>query len=235
MFMKDAVAQPPTPNPDPHRANPTAPARLNRVLSVIRKLIDYGKQLAATVQQRAAAPRFALFANSFGATDLAAILARITAGLRRAAALEARLCERAERGRDLTSSPLRLPAVRAPCLPGQVAPPAPQPEPPGPAEDSRLARLPTEEEIANQVRRRPVGAVIVDICLDLGIRPGDCNRAFWDELCHAIIAYGGSLSSYFNAVNTRPSACDSGDLPDHPDSAWPAAPPHLPALATGPP
>ena len=85
------------------------PAAIGRVLNVVRKLIDYGKELAATVQQRAATPGFALFARSFGTADLAVILARITNGLRRAAALEAGLCRRATRGQDLTPTPSACP------------------------------------------------------------------------------------------------------------------------------
>jgi hypothetical protein len=53
---------------------------------------------------------------------------------------------------------------------------------------SAHARLPTEEEIAAEVRRRPVGAVIADICRDLGIAPGRLDPAFWRELSHAVIA-----------------------------------------------
>ena len=98
--------------------------------------------------------------------------------------------------------------------------------------DPRLARLPTEQEIAAEVRRRPVGAVIVDICRDLGIRPGDCDRPFWDELCHAIIAYGGRLAGFFDRLNKRPF---DYDLSDDADPTWPTAPPRPPALATGPP
>src|SRR3954453_900843 len=99
-----AAAQPPTPttDPDPHWAAATVPSAIGRVLSVVRKLIDYGRQLAGAVHSRAAAPDFAVFARPFGTTDLAVILARITCGLRRAAALEAALCRRAARGRDLT-------------------------------------------------------------------------------------------------------------------------------------
>src|SRR5271165_2576136 len=189
--MTDTPSPAPTIAPDPPGANADTPSRLGRVLSLVRKLIDYGKQLVGTVQQRAAAPGFALFARPFGTADLALILARITGGLRRAAALEARLCRRAERGQDLTPSPIRLPAPRGPRRTRQVAPPEPQPA--DQAEDPRLARLPTEAEIAAEVRRRPVGAVIVDICLDLGIEPGHLDRAFWDEINHAIMMYGGSL------------------------------------------
>jgi hypothetical protein len=106
------------------------PGAIGRVLSVVRKLIDYGKELASTIQQRAAAPGFALFARSFGTADLAVILARITNGLRRAAALEARLCRRAARGQDLTPTPIRLPATPGPRAARQVAPPDAAPRTP---------------------------------------------------------------------------------------------------------
>jgi len=213
------------------------PAALGRVLTLVRKLIDYGKQLAGTVQQRAAAPGFALFAKPFGTVDLAVILARIANGLRRAAALEARLCRRAARGRDLTPTPFRMPAARAPRPARQVAPPDAQsePQPADPTQDPRLARLPTEEKIAAEVRRRPVGAVVVDICVDLGIAPGDLDRAFWDELSLAIIDYGGSLAGFFANLHRRLFAVGSGDHPDRANPGWPAAPPRLPAPATGPP
>ena len=199
------------------------PAALGRVLSLVRKLIDYGRQLAGTVQQRAAAPGFALFARPFGTADLAVILARIADGLRRATALEARLCQRAARGRDLTPSPVREPAARGPRPARQVAPPdaQPEPQPADHTEDPRLARLPTEEEIAAEVRRRPVGAVIADICRDLGITPGQFDRAFWDELSHAIIAYGGSLAGFLGNLNKRlfasaPATTPTARTPDGP-------------------
>ncbi len=237
-FMS-AAAQPSAPitDPDPPRAVPTVPGRLNRVLSLVRKLIDFGKHLAGTIQQRAAAPGFPLSATPFSTADLAVILARITSGLRRAAALEAALCRRASRGQDLTPTPFRIPAARAPRPARQVAPPDTQPEP-QPADhpqDPRLARLPTEQEIAAEIRRRPIGAVIVDICHDLGITPGLLDRAFWDELRHAIITYGGSLAGFIGNLNTRVFAFLSGDHTDPADFSWPAAPPRPLAPSTHPP
>ena len=205
--MSDATHSPTEPtDPDPPRAAPPMPTALNRVLSLVRRLIDFGQQLIATAHHRAAAPDFSIFAKPFGAADLATILARITAGLRRAAALETALCQRAAHGQDITPSPFRMPAARKPRAERQVAPPAPQPEPapePTPAQDPRLARLPTAAAIAAEIRRRPIGAVIVSICEDLGITPGQLDRAFWDELCHAIIAYGGSLSGFLGRLNKR--------------------------------
>ena len=225
MFMS-AAAQAPAPTPDPPRVTADMPAAIGRVLSVVRRLIDYGRQLAAKVQQRAAAPGFALFARPFGTADLTVILARIISGLRRAAALETRLCQRAASGRDLV--PIRLPAIRAA---RQSAPPdvPPEPQPVAPTEDPRLARLPTEAEIAAEVRRRPIGAVIVDICRDLGIGPGRLDRAFWEELQRAIILYGGSLVRFVDNL------LDPGRRADDPGPRWPAAAPRSPTPATGPP
>jgi hypothetical protein len=220
-----------TENPDPLRATPAMPAAIGRVLSLVRKLIDFGRQLAVTAQQCAATPGFALFAMPFGTADLAAILARITNGLRRAAALEARLCRRAERGRDLKPSPIRLPAAHG----SHAARPSAEPRPADPTQDPRLALLPTEAEIAAEVRGRPVGAVIADICRDLGIAPGDLDRAFWEELSEVIIAYGGSLAGFIADLNKRVFAFDLGEHADPADPPWPAAPQRLPALATGPP
>jgi len=235
MFLFRSCPPPPSPppqsqTPDPSRATPTVPARLNRVLSLVRKLIDFGKYLASTIQQRAAAPGFA---TPFSTADLALILARITSGLRRAAALEAALCRRADRGQDLTPTPIRMPAARAPRPARQVAPPEPQPA--DHPQDPRLARLPTEQEIAAEIRRRPIGAVIVDICHDLGIAPGQLDRAFWDELRQAIITYGGSLADFIGNLNTRVFAFLSGDHTDPAAPLWPAAPPRPPAPYTHPP
>jgi hypothetical protein len=234
-----AETQPPAPitDPDPHRAGTAMPTAIGRVLLLVRKLIDYGKQLADTVHQRAAAPGFSFFARPFGTADLAVILARITNGLRRAAALEARLCARAARGQNLAPAPIRLPTARVPGPARQEAPPGaqPEPQPAEPAQDPRLARLPTEEEVAAEVRRRPIGAVIVDICCDLGIAPGHLDRAFWDEINHAIIMYGGSLAGFLRDLHKRLFAFGYGDHSDDAEPGWPPAPLQLAAPATGPP
>jgi len=238
MFMSaDAQDAAATTAPDPPRSGADTPSRLGRVLSLVRKLIDYGKQLAATVQQRAAAADFADFARPFGTADLAVILARITNGLRRAAALEARLCRRAARGEDLEIPSIRLPSERESRAAAEIAASdaASTPQITGPTEDPRLARLLTEQEIAAEMRRRPIGAVIVDICCDLGIAPGDLDRAFWDEISEAIILYGGNLLRWTTTLTARMFAFDFGGESGPADPGWPAASSRLPAAATGPP
>ena len=133
--------------------------------------------------------------------------------------------------------PVRLPAIREPRSAWQVAPPVarPEPQPADPTQDPRLAHLPTEQEIAAEVRRRPVGAVIVDICRDLGITPGQFDRASWDELCHAITGYGGNIAGFLVNLNKRLFTFAPDDCPDPADPLWPAAPLRFFAPATGPP
>jgi hypothetical protein len=78
------------------------------LLDLVRRLIDYGKDLAATLQQRNADnPYFAPM--NFGTCDLALILARIIRGVQRAAALQERLTSLAARPeRRPTSSNVRV-------------------------------------------------------------------------------------------------------------------------------
>ncbi len=247
--------------PDPNRA---VPPRIGQVLSLVRTLIVYGKDLADTLRQHAAGPHvlpyFAFVATTFGTSDLALILARITRGLLRAAALEAMLSRRAARGRDLKPTPIRLPSERKPRAAKRAAPPS------RPAEDPCLARLPTPEEILAKDRRRPIGAVLVDICLDLGIVPGQMDHATWDELRRDLILYGGNLATLVFRREGKRRAADprsdprrvgrkseahsaTGDSPGDSPSfnpipltgppifpPWPAPSPQSPAPAcTGPP
>ena len=180
-----AQTNPPDPNPDqPAAAGAPAPAPTSRLLTLLHALIDYGKQLADTLQQRIPATNLIEIVRPFGTLDIAHILARITQGLLRAAALEARLI----------NSPARPPAAPA----AQTAPSrrqsraAPSADRTARAADPRLASLPTPDEIAAEVRSRPVGAVIADICRDLGIIP---SHPLWRELTLAIIANGGNLAA----------------------------------------
>ena len=47
--MPPAAASPPTTQPDPQ------PSRAGRLLALVRKLIDYGKELVATIRERVVA------------------------------------------------------------------------------------------------------------------------------------------------------------------------------------
>jgi hypothetical protein len=212
------------------------PTRIGRVLAVVRMLIGYGKQVAEAVQRRAGQPLLAAGTLPFGTLDPAAILARIACGLRRAAALEARLTGFAARGQDLP-----LPQPTPPTRPSQAAaisrerkPPAPRPRPANRADPDGL---PTAAQIAAEVRRRPVGAVVADICRDLGLLPGQCDRAFWKELSDVITTYGGKLSRWIKVVERRIKhtltlAQNQHDAP--PAASTPHEPPSN-AAATGPP
>ncbi len=193
--MSAAATPTPTAQLDPNPADPSPAAdqgsRAGRLLDLVRKLIDYGKELAGTLRQRAATD-LGFDAFRFGTSDLALILARITRGLHRATALEARFLQDAAR---LDAAPA---ASRAP---SRHRPRAAQPAARRAHEaDTLLARLPTPAQIAAEVRRRPIGAVIADICRDLGIMP---NHPLWRELQHAIIRYGGSLAGLLKDILRR--------------------------------
>jgi hypothetical protein len=198
----------------------TEPSRAGRLLDLVRRLIEYGKELATTLRQSSVTTDLAAAMRPFGTRDIALILARITRGLHRAAALEARLVRGAAR-LDAEPRPRSVPAAAKPASGPrrQAAPPAGSP----------LAHLPTPEQIAAEVRRRPIGAVIADICRDLGIMP---SHPLWREVQLVVIRHGGSLARLVS------------DLIDQalefliPTAAPPAAPlsPQPPSPAcTGPP
>jgi len=193
MTAPPATAQ--THHPDPHQDRPPAadgPKSTGFLLGLVRKLIDYGKQLAATLRQHPPATRFSPIPRHIGTIDLGLLLARIACGLNRAAALEARLLRRArqpeKRPAPTSPSPPRRPRAALPAARRAAA------------ADPDLARLPTAAEIAAEVRRRPVGAVIADICRNFGIVPG---HPLWRELSQAVIANGGNLSALIKRILDR--------------------------------
>jgi len=54
---------------------------------------------------------------------------------------------------------------------------------------------PTLQQLEAQVRRRPLGRTIVDICLDLAVVPGFCTGTFWNELFDIMQCHGGSVAN----------------------------------------
>ncbi len=158
------------------------PSRVGRLLDLVRKLIDYGRELAATLPLRAATD-LASITRCFGTSDIALILASITRGLLRANALEARLLKNAAH-LDAKPNPRAAPAQPKSC----AARPAAQRNA---AADANLAELPTPEQIAAWVGRRPIGAVLAEICRELGILPG---HRLWRELRLEIIREGSNFT-----------------------------------------
>jgi hypothetical protein len=245
MFMAHPPPGPAQASTDPQRASAPAQggSRIGRILGLLGGLITYGKHLAYGLRCCAGTQAFAFRVKPFGTTDLLAILVHIARGLRLADALYQRLARRAAHGRDLIPPKLRMPAplsLRPPPRRVGSNPPRPRRRP---APDD--VTLPTPEELA-ALLHRPLGAVIADICRDLGITPGNVEPELWRELQRAIIEYGGSLSRYLIETNRRVFAFPPAPVahvpaslraeqPTEPVETPQPSPPLLPTLATGPP
>ena len=205
----------PPPDPSQDRAKKPVPQNIADVLTLLHILLAYGRHLAATLEHRAAASGFSVIAQFFGTARVPAILARLSRGLLRLQALELVLLARAARGRDLVFlQPRRRAAHEAqPALP---QPPASQTEPqsPRPAPFRRPetdaapdpANLPTLEQLQAEIRRRPVGRTIADICRDLGVSPSLCEGSFWNALFEAITWYRGNLPKLVKDFRRREAA-----------------------------
>ena len=225
-------ASPPDPQPDrshpttPGQTTParTIPARIAALLHTVRILLGYGRHLAETAPHRAASTDFNAVAACFGTGRLYTILAHLQRGLLRATALERVLLARAARGRDIDFAAPRERAIAAPVAPVAPAatadpsagPPAGQPAEAHAVRKPRRSRpagwndpelfMPTLEELEAQVRRRPLGRTLVEICLDLAVVPGFCTGAFWNELFDSIRLHGGSIASLMQEKLRREEA-----------------------------
>ena len=205
---------------------PTQP-HASRVLNLLRKLIEYGQDLARTVQGRATAATLFTVAVHFGTRDMALILARITRGLRLASALEARLVSRPVRP-DADAVPVRAPADRAIHAPPDRA----KRKHRRAAKRPELPDLPTAEEIAAALRHRPAAAVIADICRDLGIVPA---HPLWGEVMAVLCGHGGNVMKFFKEAMARLLG-SLGAAAAMDAVRWPAPPSHAAAPGgTGPP
>ncbi|MGE0758568.1 MAG: hypothetical protein AB7F89_25285 [Pirellulaceae bacterium] len=197
----------------PTQAKPRPiPGRIGAVLTVLATLITHARHFAATATTRASAPEFATAAAVFGTNHLPTILHRMQRGLLRALALQEYLLARAARGCTLRFAwppCVELqPHHRPPARPAPGPRPAPlHPRRPDPAlldpGDPAASRLPTQEELTAEVRRRPVGRTIAYICMDLGIAPGLCEGEFWNQVEKALRRYGGSLRRLYQVRARR--------------------------------
>jgi hypothetical protein len=192
--MSAPTAAKPDALPDPNPPGEARETRVGRLLALVRKLIDYGRELGATLHGRDPATR----ARHFGTSDIALILARITQGLHRARSLEERLVNNATR-LNAPPRPRTAPAPRKPHTAIQPTDTAAAPDALVPRLDPGIC-LPTPEQIAAEVRRRPIGAVIADICRDLGIMP---NHPLWRELSEVIIREGGNFAVLVKDIITQ--------------------------------
>ena len=228
--------------PDPAMDRPAKPVpeRIAAVLSVVAILTEYGSHLADTIEHRAIWRGFATIAQFFGTAAMPVILAHIRRGIMRAVALEHMLLRRAARGRDLAILARRVHARRAaeptapPAEPATTADAAPQPAeaPPaqqpasrparrtGPEEALSLNSLPSMAQLEAEVRRRPIGRTIVDICRDLGISPSLCDGPFWNRVFMAIHCYRGSLGNIVVEMRRREKRFDKEHW-KHPNLALP--------------
>lgn len=199
---------------DPAQRDPET----GRLLGLVRALLDCGLAMVAALRERnAEAPPVAI-ALRFGTLSLALIITRITRGLMIAEALEARLLRRrppaarpAER-REPTTPRTRRPANRTPK----------RPEIDEAAE--LLGALPSARDIADRIRNRSVGAVIIEICRDLGI---SATHPLWPQIADVIRYHRGNLWRMMCVWRQR--GAERAEL----DVLLATLPGHTPPLAAG--
>ena len=195
MDNADTVSKSDPPAPVSGQADSDAKiSRSGRLLGLVRRLIDYGKELLGNIRQQADAPVPEALGRGFGTLNIALIIARITRGLMIADALDRRVTQNARRlDRADPDSPPPPAAAAADTKPRKTKRPArrsPKPVLDPAADDAALlAALPTAQEIAVRVRRRPIGCVIADICSDLGI---DTAHPLWREVREAFAHHGNA-------------------------------------------
>lgn len=150
-------------------------------LGLVRRIVDFGRDMIATLQAHTATSPPLDIARRFGSLNLALIIA---------AALERRLLHPRPRiaGQVKRAAPTTTPTARAP-------------RQPRPDEEAELhGDLPTAREIAARVRNRRIGAVIAEICRDLGI---DGEDPLWRELHPIIVGRGGNMAKLLRILVHR--------------------------------
>ncbi|HTI02398.1 MAG TPA: hypothetical protein VL752_15725 [Acidisoma sp.] len=212
--MEADVPGPASP-PDPAQDHParTLPHNIAVLLQAIGILLNYGRHLIDTVRQRATVPNFNAIAACFGTANLATILAHLNRGILRAQALERMLRARAAIDRDIdfverrTRAPQPQPAPATEPEQPAATPPAPRKRAfrPAACDDPELF-MPTEQDLDRQVRRRPIGRTIFDICSDLAVVPAFCHSGFWNTLFEAMHFFGGSVTRLMQEKTARRDA-----------------------------
>ena len=197
----------PDPSGDPDGT--AVPAHIAHALWIVRTLHTYGRHLIATLESRAAVRSFAIIAYCFGTARVPAILSRLHRGVLRAAVLERVLLARAARGRDLVLlkpyeyTPRPKPARQQGAAAQAAATEAP-PLPRRPAEQfTDVVHLPSQQQLEAVAQRQTTGRAMVDICLDLGVRPAVCSKQLWDEMFAAFMWYRGNVPMLMKQMHRR--------------------------------
>ena len=172
MSTASDIADRPSTKRKPPKPNPFG----EQLLALVRKLIICGQELLDSLKTcEGPHPPLETF-RRFGCLSLKRVIARITRGLIIAGVLEERFLRRLPRKEE---RPKRDSIPR---------PPAPKPDSGQPKprrslwtshEEELDGPLPSAEAIAERLRGRPAGAVITEICRDLGI---NTRHPLWREL-----------------------------------------------------
>jgi hypothetical protein len=217
--MEDSTSTAPVASPpDPAQDHPATivPNNIGVLLHAVGILLTYGRHLIDTVRHRASAPNFNAIAVNFGTANLATILAHLNRGILRAAALERFLLARGATGRDFdlidrhprTPQPQPAPAdtpAGQSATPPAARKPAPRPSSPADRDDTELFD-PSLQDLERQVRRRPIGRTISDICSDLAVVPGICTAPFWAALTEMMLCLGGNIATLMQEKTQRREA-----------------------------
>ncbi len=190
----------------------TPPNNIALLLHAAHTLLAYGIHLRDTICRRATAPNFGAIAACFGTANLTTILAHLNRGIQRAAALERMLVIRAATGRDIDVVERRIHVPPSP----PAASDAPTPQAATCKLTPRASRptgwnnpelfMPTIRDLERQIRRRPLGRTIFDICLDLAVVPGFCTGEFWNELFEIMHVFGGNVAALMQQKSRREQA-----------------------------
>ena len=185
--------------PDPQdQAGPRTPSRFRRMLTVVRKIIGIGKWFAVKLQHPSSRHDPGVLELRFGTSNIGLILRSLIRGLHRATVLEARLVDLSEK------EPWRKP--------GWDRIPPPRREPREPRDPSSPARQPAQrvsfeglselERIAAEASHRPIASVVMQICSELGIIPGDLGRTGY-QLLDVLAEFGAGLNRYLKTFVAR--------------------------------
>jgi hypothetical protein len=147
-------------------AVPAEPPRSQVLLNVLTLIIQAGAAFLANIAGKMEPHEVQSIADAFGTFNLSVIVARVFRGLRLANALKRRVAA--------TETRIDHPRPVRATVSHTDAPRGPRRRKPTDAHDNGalLANVPTEAEIAAMLKNRTIGAVLADICADLGIVPG---------------------------------------------------------------